>query len=140
MSSYIETLCSFRQGLLHLERGQYRQAVKSFSQAITGQESNDVFHLHLGLAQSRMGEWKEAHQAFGRAWELNPQNLDAAYGLALALKAQGEAARAEQVYRQVQALAGAHWHPISPKLLRLAEVVGIRPPAQELQPLLSRSS
>ena len=140
MSSYIETLCLYRQGLFLLERGEYRQAAKSFSQAITRLESNEVFHFHLGLAQSQLGEWDEALRAFARAVELNPQSADSAYGLALALEAQGEAQRAEQMYRQARALAGAHLHQISPKLLRLAGGLGIRPPAQKINPLLSHLS
>jgi len=140
MGRYLETLCRYRQGLLCLQRGDYRLAVQAFSQAIAGLESNDVFHFHLGLAQSQLGAWPEAGRAFARALELNPRSADSAYGLALALDAQGEDQRAEQMYRQTRALAGAHRSPLSPQLLRLAEAVGSRPPAQNLQPLLSRLS
>jgi Flp pilus assembly protein TadD len=134
LSGYIEALCLFQQGLLHLQQGEYEPAAKNFSGAITRFESNEIFHFHHGLALCQLGEWDQARLAFARAWELNPQSADPAYGLALVLEAQGELKRAEQWYDQARSLAAKNSRAISPKLAGLGRKMGRKPASRKTSP------
>src|SRR6185436_2758585 len=63
------------------------------------------FHFHLGAILDRLGRGPEAITAFESAWRLDPDSVDARYGLSVVLAKQGDLDGAIQLLREVTARA-----------------------------------
>ncbi|WP_416674291.1 tetratricopeptide repeat protein [Egbenema bharatensis] len=67
----------YRMGLEQSNRGEYREAIASFEQAI---QLNPVYaeaYFHQGIAYSKLGDFENAISSFDRAIEINPDYAEA---------------------------------------------------------------
>src|SRR6266700_6155684 len=89
-------------------RGKYSEAALNYKKAIRKDTAFGDAHYKLGLAELAKQDYREAFQAFYRAVDLQPANLDAKVKLAdLCLSFYlGDARHAKFLYDRVIALAG----------------------------------
>jgi TonB family protein len=67
----------FNKGMASLASAQYKDAVESFTQAVTLNPQDAIAHTKLGFAYSALGENKSAITAFKQAIKLNRAFVDA---------------------------------------------------------------
>ena len=67
----------FNKGMASLASGKYKDAVESFTQAVTLNPQDAIAYTRLGLAHSALGEHKPAITAFKQAIKLNRAFVDA---------------------------------------------------------------
>ena len=64
-------------GFLSLKDQQFEEAVGYYKRAIQEGGATDSTYANLGLAYRKLGFWKEAENALLKAWEINPQRVEA---------------------------------------------------------------
>jgi tetratricopeptide (TPR) repeat protein len=72
-------------GEIWSRRGQKRQAIDCFEQAVALEPKNPKFHHRLGRELMARQQWEEAVQAFSRVLELQPNFPQGSYLLNQAL-------------------------------------------------------
>ncbi|MDZ7962052.1 MAG: tetratricopeptide repeat protein [Aulosira sp. DedQUE10] len=69
----------YLQGVEKYERGNYKEAVKDFTQVITLNPRNALAYNRRGDAFYRLGEYQKAQADSGKAIQLNPRDANAYY-------------------------------------------------------------
>ncbi len=64
-------------GLLHMQKKDYREALKNFKKARELAPESDEVYFRLGAAYERMGSWIRAVYHLRKAIRLNPENAEA---------------------------------------------------------------
>ena len=83
------------------DRGDYRGAAKSYSEALKLEPSDVGTHIELGWAYIELGRNREAVTYFLKAVDMSPARSEAHYGLGLAYQTMGLDSQAIAEYRQV---------------------------------------
>lgn len=90
------------QGEIALQEGNFSRAIESFKKALDLKPQDRSFYLTaLGKAYARAGKLSEAIQQYASALAFNPNNAQAAFGIASTYEKTGEQAKAKQAYRKV---------------------------------------
>lgn len=116
--------------LILLREGDLQEAKTFAAQAVQARGSEAGFHDTLGRICLRLGERAQAIVSFEQAIKLNPKNLEAMIGLALALQAEGAADKAGELLRQIEQLLRSGMLPSAP----------VQQELQSLREALSRST
>ncbi|WP_227816811.1 tetratricopeptide repeat protein [Nitrogeniibacter aestuarii] len=77
----------FRQGVLMLHMREYEHAMVSFHRVLAHAPELPEAHVNMGYALTGLSRWAEARHFFASAIELNPQQANAYFGLAITLDA-----------------------------------------------------
>lgn len=80
----------FEQGVAMLHMRQYEYAMTAFHQVLALAPTMPEAHVNMGFALLGLEQWKAATDFFDSAIELRREQLNAYYGLAIALEAQGD--------------------------------------------------
>ena len=62
------------QGMLHLQRGELKEARNLLTQAIEADSADAFAHLQLGIAQARLGDFSGARASFGHSYRLSAED------------------------------------------------------------------
>jgi tetratricopeptide (TPR) repeat protein len=108
----------FRQGQMHYNRGQDRQAAAAFAKAARLDSNWAAPHLGFGDIFSRQGMSSEAVEAYRSALALNPKTAKAWQGLARALSQTDDIPAALNAWQQALRLR-PNWWPYRQALQRL---------------------
>lgn len=90
----------FQAGLQAYGRKDYPAAIEAFGRALQANPHNAAAASNLGYAYYDMGNLNQARYFQQKAVEINPGYANAYYGLALALKKQGEPALARKAWQE----------------------------------------
>jgi protein O-mannosyl-transferase len=82
-------------------RGESKEAIEHFRQALQINPNLASAHNNLGLALAAQGQMQAAVEHYREALRINPDHANAHYNLALALAGRGQMAQAVQQYREV---------------------------------------
>lgn len=102
-----ELRARFNQGVLMLHAKQHEHALTAFDRVLQIAPKLPEGHVNVGYALLALQRWQEAAAAFSRAIELRPHQINAYYGLAVALDASGDRAGAIGAMRSYAHLAPA---------------------------------
>lgn len=80
----------FEQGVAMLRMGQYEFALTAFHQVLALAPSLPEAHVNMGFALIGLEQWQAARDFFASAIEIRREQLNAYYGLAIALEALGD--------------------------------------------------
>ncbi|MCB1954294.1 MAG: tetratricopeptide repeat protein [Rhodocyclaceae bacterium] len=80
----------FNQGVLMLHARRYDDAAKAFHRVLQLAPRLPDAHVNMGFALIGLQQWSAAHDFFATAIELNPEQANAYYGLAVSLEAQSD--------------------------------------------------
>lgn len=97
---------SLRLGHQQAAEGKFKDALASYRAAASHAGERALPHIAIGGMCLRIGQRKEALEAYDRALALEPDNLDALTGRAAALLAAGRRGDAEQVRKRIDELRG----------------------------------
>ncbi len=90
------------QGEIALQESNYNRAIESFRKALDLKPPDRSFYLAAkGKAYERAGKFFEAIQQYDAALAFNPNNAQAAFGIATAYEKAGEKVKAKQAYKRV---------------------------------------
>lgn len=94
-----------------IQANQFVPALTALTQLVVRDMRNATLWLYIGLAYTRMGNWKPAISALETALELNPQEVQARHLLALALFSTGRQQEACELIDRVakQSNLGPQW-------------------------------
>ncbi|MCB1906829.1 MAG: tetratricopeptide repeat protein [Rhodocyclaceae bacterium] len=76
----------FRQGVVMLHARRYDEAAKAFHRVLQLAPRLPEAHVNMGFSLVGLAQWPAAHDFFATAIELNPEQANAYYGLAVALE------------------------------------------------------
>ncbi len=102
-----EVRVRFDQGVLMLHARQYAHALTAFHRVLLIAPSMPEAHVNMGYALIGLGRTQEAGDFFASALELRKEQVNAYYGLAVALDAGGDRAGAIGAMRSYVHLAAA---------------------------------
>jgi Tfp pilus assembly protein PilF len=68
-------------GLAYLKQGNYEEAIRSFSQALSKSPQNAESHHNLAIAYSRLNNLEKAGEHFLAALQIYPANAQTRYNL-----------------------------------------------------------
>jgi tetratricopeptide (TPR) repeat protein len=88
-------------GLTWLKRGEEREAVERFKEALSLEPDNLESNLNLGYIALGSGDYGLASDCFKRATEKSPSNVDALLGLAVSQRGANDLDAAEKTYKQI---------------------------------------
>ena len=80
----------FEQGVVMLQMRRYEYAAAAFHQVLTLAPQMPEAHVNMGFALLGLEQWASARSFFEAAVELRREQINAYYGLAIALEAQGD--------------------------------------------------
>lgn len=80
----------FEQGVMMLQMRQYEYALTAFHQVLALEPKLPEAHVNMGFALLGLEQWKGARDFFESAIELRRDQMNAYYGLAIALEGQGD--------------------------------------------------
>lgn len=80
----------FQQGVVMLHARQYDNAATAFHRVLQLAPRLPEAHVNMGFAMVGLEQWASARDFFVSATELNPDQANAYYGLAVALEALGD--------------------------------------------------
>ena len=88
---------------LHCQQGQYAEAEKGFSQALTNPlyAGRSKTFLAMGVCQARAGQFEAAERSLARSYELDAANPITGYNLARVLYQRGDYPRAQFYIRRL---------------------------------------
>jgi len=90
------------QGEIALQERNFNRAIASFRQALDLKPQDRSFYLTaLGKAYDQAGKLSEAMQQYDAALAFNPNNAQAAFGIASTYEKAGEQLKAKQAYKKV---------------------------------------
>jgi len=105
LSSAVEPLRTLNEeGIRGIERGDYRQAGRDFSEAIKVSPGSAPLHHNLALVFFKKLDLTRAVESWKRASSLDPRNPRYLYHLAFALSSDGRAEEAITVYQNLLAM------------------------------------
>ncbi len=115
LEDYINTAMYWNQlGLAYGESGKYKEAIKSYKQAISIDPDYAKAHSNLGYAYGESGRYEEAIKSYKQAIRIDPDDADAHNGLGAAYGESGKYEEAIESYKQALRidpdLAGAHYN------------------------------
>lgn len=76
----------FQQGVVMLHAKQYDNAAQAFHRVLQLAPRLPEAHVNMGFSLIGLEQWTAAHDFFATAIELNPEQANAYYGLAVALE------------------------------------------------------
>ena len=82
------------------KQGDYSHAAKLYRKAVKADAKNPYGSLGLAMALKEQRKYSEARDVLQRLIQTNPQFTPAYYNLGLVLEAEGNAAKAKDMYRQ----------------------------------------
>ncbi|HJV25464.1 MAG TPA: tetratricopeptide repeat protein [Aromatoleum sp.] len=85
-----EVQTRFAQGVTMLQMGQYDYALTAFHQVLKLAPQLPEAHVNMGFALIGLERWRDAASFFDTAIELRRDQMNAYYGLAVALEGQGD--------------------------------------------------
>lgn len=85
-----EVKARFEQGVTMLRMHQYEYAMTAFHHVLTLAPELPEAHVNMGFALIGLEQWKNARDFFASAIELRRDQINAYYGLAIALEAMGD--------------------------------------------------
>jgi len=97
-------------GTVYMQRGDAAKAVEMYSQAVALSPKNDanaVFRVNLARAYFMLGDYKAAIDWNSQALQVEPQDVGAHIGLAMAYAMSGDVAKAQAEGREVRRLRPA---------------------------------
>jgi tetratricopeptide (TPR) repeat protein len=97
---------SLRVGHQQAAEGKFKDALASYQAAASYAGERALPHIAIGGMHLRLGQRKEALEAYDRALALEPDNLDALTGRAAALLAAGRRGDADAVRKKIDQLRG----------------------------------
>jgi Flp pilus assembly protein TadD len=97
----------FRQGVVMLHARQHEHAVTAFHRVLVLDPSMPEAHVNLGFALLGLGRAREARDFFESAIDLRQEQLNAYYGLAMALESMDDLPGAVGAMRTYTHLARA---------------------------------
>ncbi|NMG75735.1 tetratricopeptide repeat protein [Aromatoleum diolicum] len=80
----------FEQGVMMLHMKQYEFALTAFHQVLALEPKLPEAHVNMGFALLGLKQWRGARDFFESAIELRRDQMNAYYGLAIALEGQGD--------------------------------------------------
>jgi len=80
----------FEQGVMMLQMRQYEYALTAFHQVLALEPTLPEAHVNMGFALLGLKQWRGARDFFESAIELRRDQMNAYYGLAIALEGQGD--------------------------------------------------
>lgn len=80
----------FEQGVMMLHMRQYEYALTAFHQVLALEPKLPEAHVNMGFALLGLKQWRGARDFFESAIELRRDQMNAYYGLAIALEEQGD--------------------------------------------------
>ncbi|KAJ6251759.1 cellulose synthase operon protein c [Anaeramoeba flamelloides] len=83
----------FQQGMLHVDKQKFEEAIELFEKAIEESPENEVFHFVLGEVLAKCGKYELSLSSYSKAIELNPQKPVFFYSRALIYSITGKAAQ-----------------------------------------------
>jgi tetratricopeptide (TPR) repeat protein len=95
------------KGLVHLGRGQRREAKEAFQRALQLNPDQAQAHNDLGLVLRAEGQRAAARESFLAALRVDPDYAEARYNLALVLQEGGERGRAREEYLKLVAVSAS---------------------------------
>lgn len=84
----------FQQAIVMLHAKQYEYAIAALQDIVAIRPNIPEVHVNIGYALIGLEQYQEAVRAFDHATELNPNQLNAYYGMAIALSESGDLAGA----------------------------------------------
>ncbi len=91
-----------------IEKRDWAAARKSLDEAAQGTIAADERYYYHGVILERQGEWSQAIDAYTRALESNPEDVDSAFRLAYLCDLRGDDEQAMELYEQITDDAPAH--------------------------------
>ncbi|MCB1917526.1 MAG: tetratricopeptide repeat protein [Rhodocyclaceae bacterium] len=76
----------FRQGVVMLHARRFDEAAQAFHRVLQLAPRLPEAHVNMGFSLVGLAQWPAAHDFFATAIELNPEQANAYYGLAVALE------------------------------------------------------
>lgn len=95
----------FKQGVAMLQMRQYEHAVTAFHRVLELAPMLQEAHINMGFALYELGDFIGAERFFIGARAIDSSVASPVYGQALALQAQGQALRAQNVLKEFIAMA-----------------------------------
>jgi TonB family protein len=95
----------YEDGHAHLSRGDYQQAIESFTRSVQADPDKDRPAYYLGLSYYRLGHYREALAAYQKASELAPSDPFTHYELGKTYHALGNKEAAENKHQLLKNLA-----------------------------------
>lgn len=80
----------FRQGVVMLHARRYEEAAEAFHRVLQLAPRLPEAHVNMGFSLVGLAQWPAAHDFFATAIELQPEQANAYYGLAMALEGLGD--------------------------------------------------
>lgn len=104
-----------------IAKGDYDRAKTLYQELIWREPNHPAPWIGLASAQSLNGEWKEARENYLRALELDPESLEALYGLGGNARDQGDLSQAKEYYEKVLANSPTHSSDAAKSLIETDE-------------------
>ena len=89
----------FNLGNAYYDSGKYKEAIKSFKQALRINPDDAEAHFNLGVAYGGLGKYKEAIESYKQAIRIDPDCRDAHYNLGVAYYESGRHQEAIESYK-----------------------------------------
>jgi putative GTP pyrophosphokinase len=105
---HIRSLIYNHRGMAHFALGNYRQAVKDFTQAINFDSGSDRGYANRGLSYRTLKRFNQAIKDFTEALRINPNHPDACYGLAQTFFDMNEQTKALSMCKKVLEINPGH--------------------------------
>ncbi|MGH9940758.1 MAG: tetratricopeptide repeat protein [Pyrinomonadaceae bacterium] len=102
-----------QKGSEHYDKGEFKEAVEAFKQAVAAKPDQFLGHYNLGVTYEAMGMFKDAAESYKRAVTLKAENASdemlAWYNLGNTYAAAGQHKEAVEIYQQIIRREPRYW-------------------------------